>query len=129
MSLYSDRVRCTTNHAFLIITGVVFSALLGLLGFSINYTRVLHTGRLPLKFVYCTLYVRACGISFYIPNYCSLISKTHQSNHQSAYWMSSAWALPQMKKNMWNKWKNHFSEMKGDVGMSLHEKEGEQEDA
>ena len=28
-----------------------------------------------------------------------------------------------------NKWKNHFSEMKGDVGMSLHEKEGEQEDA
>ena len=27
------------------------------------------------------------------------------------------------------KWKNHFSEMKGDVGMSRHEKEGEQEDA
>ena len=27
------------------------------------------------------------------------------------------------------KWINHFSEMKGDVGMSLHEKEGEQEDA
>ena len=25
---------------------------------------------------------------------------------------------------MWNKWKNHFSEMKGYVGMSLHEKEG-----
>ena len=28
-----------------------------------------------------------------------------------------------------NKWKNHFFEMKGDVGMSPHEKEGEQEDA
>ena len=27
------------------------------------------------------------------------------------------------------KWKNHFSEMKGDVGMSVHEKEGEQEDS
>ena len=27
------------------------------------------------------------------------------------------------------KWKNHFCEMKGDVGMSHHEKEGEQEDA
>ena len=27
------------------------------------------------------------------------------------------------------KWKNHFAEMKGDVGMSLHEKEGEQEHA
>ena len=27
------------------------------------------------------------------------------------------------------KWKNHFSEMKGDVGMSPHEKQGEQEDA
>ena len=27
------------------------------------------------------------------------------------------------KKNEWNKWKNHFYEMKGDVGISLHEKE------
>ena len=33
------------------------------------------------------------------------------------------------QKNLWNKWKNHFSEMKGDVGMSVYEKEGEQEDA
>ena len=32
-------------------------------------------------------------------------------------------------KNEWNKWKNHFFEMKGDVGMSRHEKEREQEDA
>ena len=31
--------------------------------------------------------------------------------------------------HIYYKWKNHFSEMKGDVGMSLHEKEGEQEDA
>ena len=30
---------------------------------------------------------------------------------------------------MWNKWKNRFSEMKGDVEMSPHEKEGEQRDA
>ena len=28
-----------------------------------------------------------------------------------------------------NKWKNHFHEMKGDVVMSGHEKEREQEDA
>ena len=28
-----------------------------------------------------------------------------------------------------HKWKNHFHEMKGDVGMSHHEKEREQEDA
>ena len=28
-----------------------------------------------------------------------------------------------LKKNEWNKWKNYFYEMKGDVGMSLHEKE------
>ena len=34
-----------------------------------------------------------------------------------------------MLENEWNKWKNHFSEMKGDVGMSLHAKEREQEDA
>ena len=26
-------------------------------------------------------------------------------------------------KTIYNKWKNHFYEMKGDVGMSLHEKE------
>ena len=32
-------------------------------------------------------------------------------------------------KNEWNKWKNHFYEMKGDVGMSVHEKERKQEDA
>ena len=32
-------------------------------------------------------------------------------------------------KNEWNKWKNHYYEMKGAVGMSLHEKEKEQEDA
>ena len=32
-------------------------------------------------------------------------------------------------KTQWKKWKNHFSEMKGDVGISRHEKEGEQEDA
>ena len=31
---------------------------------------------------------------------------------------------PKIKnENEWNKWKNHFYEMKGDVGMSLHEKE------
>ena len=28
-----------------------------------------------------------------------------------------------------HKWKNHFYEMKGDVGMSVHEKERKQEDA
>ena len=32
-------------------------------------------------------------------------------------------------ENEWNKWKSHFFEMKGDVGMSSHEKEREQEDA
>ena len=31
--------------------------------------------------------------------------------------------------NAWNKWKNHFFEMKGDVGMPSHEKEREQEDS
>ena len=32
-------------------------------------------------------------------------------------------------KNEWNKWKNHFYGIKGDVGMSVHEKERKQEDA
>ena len=34
------------------------------------------------------------------------------------------WGFATNQKSMWNKWKNHFSEMKGDVGMSLHEKKG-----
>ena len=59
VSLLSDRVRCTTNYAFFIVAAVAFSALLWLLGFSINYTRVLNTSRL-LKFAYCALYVCAC---------------------------------------------------------------------
>ena len=32
-------------------------------------------------------------------------------------------------KNEWNNWIKHFYEMKGDVGMSRHEKERDQEDA
>ena len=36
-------------------------------------------------------------------------------------------ALPQNYKNEWNKWKNHFYEMKGEVGMLWHEKERQQE--
>ena len=32
-------------------------------------------------------------------------------------------------KNEQNKWKNHFVEMKGDVGMSVHEKGGKQVNA
>ena len=32
-------------------------------------------------------------------------------------------------KFLYYKWENHFPEMKGDVGMSLHKKEREQEDA
>ena len=32
-------------------------------------------------------------------------------------------ALPQIK-NEWKKWKNHFCETNGDVGMSHHEKGG-----
>ena len=33
------------------------------------------------------------------------------------------------EKNEGNKWKNHFVEMKGDVGMSVHEKGGKQVNA
>ena len=32
-------------------------------------------------------------------------------------------------RNILYKWKNHFVEMKGDVGMSVHEKGGEQVNA
>ena len=81
----------------------------------------------------CLLYVCACGISFYIPNYCK---PYQQSNHQSAHsgchlpiYIPFLLGIAPNQGIMWNKWKNHFSEMKGDIGMSRHEKEGEQEDA
>ena len=38
-------------------------------------------------------------------------------------------AARRIVENEWNKCKNHFHEMKGDVGMSSHGKEREQEDA
>ena len=37
-------------------------------------------------------------------------------------------ALPTCLEMHLYKWKNHFNEMKGDVGISSHEKEREQED-
>ena len=49
----------------------------------------------------------------------------HMFFHASHFY----WGFTPNEKSKWNKWKNHFSEMKGDVGMSLHEKEGEQEHA
>ena len=39
------------------------------------------------------------------------------------FWLSLMRFIPK-EKNELNKWKNHFVEMKGDVGMSVHEKGG-----
>ena len=55
-------------------------------------------------------------------------TKVHTGCHLPIY-IPLLLGLAPNKKIMWNKWKNRFSEMKGDVGMSVHEKEGEQEDA
>ena len=41
----------------------------------------------------------------------------------------SHWDSMPTGKLKYYKWKNHFYEMKGDVGMSVHEKERKQEDA
>ena len=44
--------------------------------------------------------------------------------------MSPNKVYPQCQASLYvYKWKNHFYEMKGDVGMSVHEKERKQEDA
>ena len=91
-------------------------------GEGVNHSRVVHTGRLTVGFAYCALIVgMPCGISFYIPYYCSLITtKVHSYGMSSAYLRSIfIGALPQI-----NRYVDHFSEMKGDVGMSLREKEG-----
>ena len=49
--------------------------------------------------------------------------------HRPAQNITFLMGLCPRMKNEWNKWKNHFYEMKGVVGMSGHEKEREQEDA
>ena len=54
-------------------------------------------------------------------------TKVHTGCHLPIY-IPFIGALPQIKK-VCEQVEKHFSEMKGDVGMSLHEKEGEQEDA
>ena len=41
----------------------------------------------------------------------------------------AGWVFAGPLRSLLYKWKNHFSEMKGDVGMSVHKKEGKQEDA
>ena len=41
--------------------------------------------------------------------------------------MSITFLMGFASKKEWNKWKNHFYKMKGEVGMSLHEKERQQE--
>ena len=53
------------------------------------------------------------------------LTKVHTGCHLPIYipFLLGLCHLPS-KNNMWNKWKNHFSEMKRDVGMSHHEKEG-----
>ena len=123
----------STNHAFFIIAAVAFSALLGLLGLSINYTRVLQTGRLPLKFAYCMYVLVELAFTYQtIVALSAKLTKATTKVHTGCICPSTShlyWGFAPKKKRMWNKWKNHFSDMKGDVGMSLHEKEGEQEDA
>ena len=65
-------------------------------------------------------------------------NRKHADHYNSLAWYSVCLPTPQIHRNgnevvqrgnQVYKWNNHFSEMKGDVGMSRHEKEGEQEDA
>ena len=88
-------------------SAVAFSVLLGLLGCSTNFTRLLHTGRLPLKFAYCALYVAIyvlVELAFTYQTIVALSAKLTKAT-TSAYWMSSAYvhsifigALPPPKK-------------------------------
>ena len=109
----------------------MFSALLWLFGLSINYTRVLHAGRLPLKFAYCMYVLVELAFTYQtIVALSAKLTKATTKVHTGCYlriYIPFLLGLCPKEKRMWNKWKNHFSEMKGDVGMSLHEKEGEQE--
>ena len=88
---------------------------------------------LPLEFAYCALYVCACEISFCIAVLSAKLTKATTKVHtgMSSTYLHSffIWGFTPDQKSMLNKWKNYFSKMKGDIGKSCHEKEGEQEDA
>ena len=73
-----------------------------------------------LAFTYQTIVVLSAKLT-------KATTNVHTGCHLPSYIPLLLGLCPKLE-NMWNKWKNHFSEMKGDVGMSLHEKEGEQED-
>ena len=83
------------------------------------------TGRLPptLEFAYCALYVCCCGIT-----YQTIVALSANSPKQPPKCRLDVLCLPTFHF-YWgfasNQKKYHFSEMKGDVRMSRHEKEGE----
>ena len=57
------------------------------------------------------------------------IFQCFHDNHEQIFFLKTVSSLLKLANHTMYKWKKHFSEMKGDVGMSLHEKEGEQEHA
>ena len=49
---------------------------------------------------------------------------THVESNRGTEYRSTGGSIEQYRRCHNNKWKNHFYEMKGDIGMSLHEKKG-----
>ena len=102
------------------------------MGLSINYTRVVHTGRLSLEFAYivhCMYVIVELSFTYQIivalsAKLTKAATKVHTGCHLQIYIPFLMDSAPN-KKTMWIKWKNHFSETKGMSGMSRHEKEQE----
>ena len=93
---------------------------------------IVHPGRLPLRFAYCELPVE---LTITYPTIVALsakltkaTNKVHTGCHLHIYIPFLMGSAPN-QRSLCNKWKNHSSEMKEDVGMSHHKTEGEQEDA
>ena len=107
-------------------SSATYQAILVLLPKLTNAPTKVHTGCLAHWVLCCTLLLCTIALLYCADHYTSSTTFTHTSVSNICtyhfYWGYPKW------KNMWNKWKNHFSEMKGDVGMSPHEKEREQED-
>ena len=61
-----------------------------------------------------------------LPRHYTIDNSWRRRQQQGSFSFAHACAfvlLGLFHKNLWNKWKNHFDEMKGDVGMSNREKE------
>ena len=90
------------------------------------YIPMIDRGALPRLTLNDAIYMRHTCVVYRLSAYACTCINLRVRGRSHFCW---GFAPKLRMKNEWNKLKNHFYEMNGDVGMSRHEKEMEQEDA